>query len=101
MENQIKEKIKSTRELVSNILTHNPNARNNDWELLFLALKEKGIKLPSWKRKQIMESGINFHTLLRERQKLQSEGLFLPTNPEVLKRRKRAEEVYREHYSQN
>ena len=79
-------------------MTANEDARNSDWHLLFTALAQKGIELSDSQIWHIMHSGINMHTLIRERQRIQSSGELLPTNPEVLKKRRLLQEEYREHY---
>lgn len=73
-------------------------ARNSDWILLFTALEQNGVILSTDERIGILESGINMHTLIRERQRIQSSGELLPTNPEVIKKRRLLQEEYREHY---
>lgn len=79
----------------------NPDTRNSDWLLLFQVLADNGVYLSGISKKQILESGVNFHTLLRERQRIQSNGELLPTDYEVLKRRRLLEKEYTEHYSKN
>jgi hypothetical protein len=73
-------------------------SRNSDWVLLFTALEQNGVELSESQRKSIMKSGINMHTLIRERQRIQSSGELLPTNPEVIKKRRLLQEEYREEY---
>lgn len=101
MKKRIRSKINRHRELAKTILENYPNARNDDWDLLFWALNENNVYIPFSIRDKIKKSGLNYHSLLRERQKLQSEGYYIPTDLEIIKRRRISEEVYREHYSRN
>lgn len=96
----LKKKINRHKEMAEQAMVSNPNTRNSDWTLLFEVLEQKGINLSKQLRINIVMSGINIHTLVRERRKIQSTGSFLPTDPEVLKRRRLLAADYAEHYGE-
>ena len=79
----------------------NPNTRNDDLELFFYALFQKGVFIPVELRQQIKKSEVNFKTLIRERQKLQAQGKYPPTREDIMQRRGQRAIDFQEHYSQN
>ncbi len=97
----IRKRINKHRNWAVNAMKYNKEARNDDWELLFTTLALNGVVLNEAQKFQIKESGINYHTLLRERQRIQSSGQLLPTNKTVLEKRKLAEKEYKDYYSEN
>lgn len=78
-----------------------PNTRNDDLELFFVTLFQKGVYIPVELREQIKKSEVNFKTLIRERQKLQAQGKYPPTREDVMQRRSQRAIDFHEHYSQN
>jgi hypothetical protein len=93
---------KKHKDIVMESLEKNENSRNCDWELFFDSLERvEGKYIPNYMRQYIKNSAINFKTLMRERQRIQSSGLFPPTDEEVLRKRKLYQEEYTEHYSEN
>ena len=97
-EQQLLEKLRTVKERVEYLLERYPNARNSDLYLIILYLRKftelgKYIKYIPYevikKYDGIMES------IRRSRQKIQEEGRFLPTDPDVLKRRRRLAEKFR------
>lgn len=95
-----KPNFKKHGEIALESLEKNPNTRNCDWDLFFDALyRQDGIKIPEEVRYNIKNSKVNFKTIVRERQRIQNSGIYLPTNPEVSKRRNKYCASYIEHYS--
>jgi hypothetical protein len=95
-----KKRINRHREMAIEAMEQNPICRDSDLELLFQVLYNKGVILSDSQKYAIRNSGVEFKTLLRQRQLLQSQGLFLPINPEVAKKRRRMAAEYAEHYSE-
>ncbi len=92
---ELAEKLKQTKERVAWILEHYPSARNSDTLLEFLYLRIfEGIDIPyvTWERL----SRISLETVTRMRRKLNEEGLYLPTDPEILKKRSKLKEDFRQ-----
>ena len=88
------EHLKTGKARVEWILEKYPSARNSDTLLQFIYMRVfEGIDIPYVEWEKI--SKLSLETVRRMRQKLQEEGKYLPTNPEVLKRRKRLAEKYR------
>ncbi|MFP3190152.1 MAG: hypothetical protein RXR31_02705 [Thermoproteota archaeon] len=88
------EHLKTVKARVEWILEKYPSARNSDTLLQFIYMRVfEGIDIPYVEWEKI--SKLSLETVRRMRQKLQEEGKYLPTNPEVLKRRKRLAEKYR------
>jgi hypothetical protein len=96
---EFKKKVNKHKELALEVMELNEESRNNDWVLIFDALSLSGVSIDTDTIVRIKKSGVNVHTLVRERRKIQSTGLFLPTNPEVEKRRRLRAADYAEHYS--
>lgn len=96
----LKKKINRHKELALEVLELSEDARNSDWDLLFDSLSISGVEIDLNTQKVIKSSGVNIHTLVRERRRIQANGLFLPTNPEVLKKRRLLAADYAEHYSE-
>lgn len=96
----VRKTINKHRNWAINAMKENENARNNDWDLLLTALENQGVYFSELQKSHIKHCGINYHTLLRERQKIQSDGELLPTNPEILEKRRLLAADYAEHYSQ-
>lgn len=94
-----KKRINSHKQMVIAALSNNLLCREDDLELFFEALCNKGVNLTESQKYAIKHSGVEFKTLLRERQRLQSNGEFLPSNPEILKKRKKLALEFTEHYS--
>ena len=89
------------KEWVTKAMEENEMARNSDWHLLFTVLKNRGIILNNSTIKEIINSEVNMHTLLRERQRIQSKGKLMPTDIDVLKRRRQLKNKYRNNYKIN
>lgn len=97
---KVRNRVNKHRNWATNAMKANPNARNNDWELLFTALELNGVPLSSFTKQKIIETGINYHSLLRERQRIQSSGDLLPTCPKVLKSRRLLASYHAEIYGE-
>ena len=83
--------------LVESCLSEDFRSRNNDLWLLLKAWEKQGIAVMiDWERFQELFS---FETIRRTRQEIQNtEGRFLPTDPDVLIKRKYREEAIRDYY---
>ena len=97
-EENLLQRLKTTKERVEWLLKKYPNARNSDLYLTILYLRKftklgKFIKYIPYNIIKEYE-GI-FETIRRTRQKIQEEGRYLPTDEEVLKRRRKLAEKYR------
>jgi len=97
-EKALLERLRTVKERVEYLLEKYPNARNSDLYLIILYLRKftelgKYIKYIPYevirKYDGVMES------IRRARQKIQEEGRYLPTDPNVLKRRRRLAEKFR------
>lgn len=95
-----KKRVNRHREMAMKVLESSENARNNDWSLIFDALSIHGVEINYNTKIDIITSGVNVHTLVRERRRIQKTGLFLPTNPTVAKKRRLLAADYAEHYSE-
>jgi len=101
---KFKRKYKEWESKVAHILEKFPFTRNSD-ELLYLmlikiyypdVLRKLGVAaLHEWIPEKLAEELPKFETISRIRRKLNERGLYLPTDPEVLRRRRRGEEVWR------
>lgn len=92
-------KLRTVKDRVLYILDKYPETRNNDlylW-LIYVRLFEpelsKYIKFIPY---DVLEKSISFETIRRLRQKIQNDlGLYPPTDPKVLRRRRRKAEAMR------
>ena len=101
---KFKKKYREWESKVIYILEKFPFTRNSD-ELLYLMLikiyypdilKKLGVAaLHKWIPEKLAEELPKFETISRIRRKLNEQGLYLPTDPEVLRRRRRADVVWR------
>lgn len=94
-----KKRINSHREMAIKAMEENSICRDSDLELLFQVLYNKGVILNESQKYAIRHCGVEFKTLLRQRQRLQAEGKYLPTNPEIAKKRRKLAAEFSEHYS--
>jgi hypothetical protein len=97
-EEKVKEKLETVIDRVRAILTEYEEARNSDFLLAILYLRkytELGSFISFIPFDLIKKYDGIFENIRRARQKLNEEGLFLPTDPKVLKRRRRLAEEYR------
>jgi hypothetical protein len=97
-EEAIREKLETVIDRVRAILAKNEEARNSDLYLMILYIKwytELGPYIGYIPYSLIRKYDGIFENIRRARQKLNEEGLFLPTDPKVAKRRRRLAEEYR------
>lgn len=95
----LKEKRESYRNIAYKVLQDSENSRNSDWSFLFNFLMENNIAIPWEIRNKIHKSGLNLRTIMRERQYIQNtEGLFPPTDPLIIQRRKNLQQQYTQEY---
>ena len=100
MEKKTKKRINRHKMMAMEALENNPESRNNDLELILQVWAVHGLGLTESQKYTIRTCGVEIKTLLRERQLIQAEGKFLPTNPEVLKKRRKLAAEYAENYSE-
>ena len=91
-EQQLLNKLKTVKERVEWILQKYPNARNSDLYLTIIYLRkftELGKYIKFIPYEVIRKYDGIFETIRRTRQKIQEEGKYLPTDPSVLRRRRK------------
>jgi ribosomal protein S17E len=98
-ERQLLDKLKTVKERVEYLLAKYPDARNSDFYLTILYIRHFVPELAQY-IKYIPYNIIKkydglFESIRRARQKIQEEGRYLPTDPEVLRKRRRLAEKYR------
>ena len=98
-EEKLLEKLKTVKERVEYLLKMYPNSRNSDFYLIILYIRKFVPELASF-FKYIPYDIIKkydglFESLRRCRQKIQEDGRFLPTDPEILKKRRKLAEKFR------
>lgn len=93
---------KKVKENLLTLLEEVPETRNND-RLLMLKYWERfdGVNLTGPFQDQFTNAITNPESIRRGRQSIQSTGLFLPTDEEVLKNRRMLAEETRQHYAAN
>jgi len=92
------ERLKTTKERVEYILENYPETRNDDLYLWLIYVRLFDKVLSKYIRRipyGVIKRATRPETLSRVRRKIQEEGRLLPTDPKVLKRRRRLEELYR------
>ena len=86
------------RELVKKVLEADERCRNNDLWMVLSAWREQGVKI--YLDYNLLDQMFTPETLTRVRRDIQnSNGLFLPTDPNVLVHRSIKEETIRKYYS--
>ena len=97
-EENLAEKLKTIKDRVEWILANHPEARNDDFYLYLLYVRYFEPKLSGYIKFipfNLVKSATRFETIRRCRQKLQEQGLYLPTDPKVLRKRRKLAEIYR------
>lgn len=98
-ENYTRAEVLKTKDQVLDLLERYPSARNNDFYLQWLWLRHYGRipDLPFIEWEQIKHFAGRLETVRRVRQKIQNtEGRFLPTDPDIIKRRRLRSHSFRE-----
>ena len=98
LEENLAEKLKTVKDRVEWILANHPEARNDDFYLYLLYVRLFEPKLSGYIKFipfNLVKSATRFETIRRCRQKLQEQGLYLPTDPKVLRKRRKLAEAYR------
>jgi len=93
---------KQIKQIVVQILEKYEQARNNDWILIHLVLREIAKQDPELKKYwpnfipfSLLQKLPAAETITRIRRKLQEKGQFLPTDPKVMRKRERRREAIR------
>ena len=97
-EAELTRKLKTIKERVEYLLERYPEARNDDFYLYLLYVRLFEPKLSGYIKFipfNLVKSATRFETIRRCRQKLQEQGLYLPTDPKVLRKRRKLAEAYR------
>src|SRR5579875_3225439 len=95
----MQEELKKTKDQVLYLLERYPAARNNDFYLQLLWLKQFGgiVELPWIDLEKIKANSVKIESVRRVRQKIQNErGLFQPTDPVIKARRDKQRKMRRE-----
>jgi len=98
-EHDLIEKLRTVRERVEYILRNYPDARNDDFYLYLLYVRHFEPKLSGYIKFipfSLIKSATRFESVRRIRQKIQEEGLYLPTDPKILEKRKKLSKIYRQ-----
>ena len=91
-------RLRTVKSRVEYVLENYPETRNDDrylWLIyirLFCPEMSKYIRFIPY---DVLKNAPTFETIRRCRQKIQEQGMYLPTDPEVLARRRRLAEAYR------
>jgi hypothetical protein len=96
----LKKRINKHQVMAIYAMESNPECRNDDMELIIQVLSNQGVNLTESQKHAIKTCGVEFKTLLRQRQYLQSIGKYLPTRPEVLKKRRKLSADCSEYYAE-
>jgi len=100
-ERKVSEEIETTEELVRGILKQDIRCRNSDkklvWSVLNIIAKRNGYKL--YIPFELFEKYPAYETISRVRRKIQNnQGLYLPTDPQVLIKRGLKEKHFRKEF---
>lgn len=92
------EDLKTMKKQVESILERHPDSRNCDFYLILLWLKENIPEFNSiWLDYKLIRSlGGKLETITRARRKLNAEGKYKPTDPEVIRKRQIRERKIRQ-----
>ena len=98
-EESLLEKLSTAKERIEYLLRKYPEARNSDFYLLILYIRNFVPELSKYIKYIPYEvirkyDGLT-ETVRRARQLVQSEGRYLPTDPEILRKRRRLAEKFR------
>jgi|GEM_PF-3060670 len=96
LERELFKKLKTVKQRVEYLLRKYPKARESDFYLIILYLRKftpLGRYIEHIPFELMREYEGIFETIRRVRARLQSQGKYLPENPEVLKRRKKLGKV--------
>ena len=98
LEENLAEKLKTVKDRVEWILANHPEARNDDFYLYILYVRTFEPELSKYIDYipfEIIKRSTRFESVRRARQLIQAEGRYLPTDPKVLKKRRKLAEAYR------
>lgn len=98
LEDKIREELRTVADQVVYILSKYPETRNSDTYLEWIWMRQfAGVDLPWIEYQKVQE--FSLETVRRNRAKIQSSGLFPPTNQEVIDRRKLKQKIYHDEFS--
>jgi len=98
LETDVAQKLKTVKERVEYILENYPEARNDDFYLYLIYVRLFEPKLSGYIKYipfNLVKTATRFETIRRCRQKLQEQGQYLPTDPKILRKRRKLAEIYR------
>lgn len=108
MKVEVKKEFGDMKRLVFDVLSKDEMSRNDDWRLVLLVLERMGEQMVRSGEVLVWHIDLNrtrgiqrFETVRRVRQEIQNvDGKWLPTDPNVLVRRKIREDAIREYYGE-
>ena len=98
LEENLAEKLKTVKDRVEWILANHPEARNDDFYLYILYVRTFEPELSKYIDYipfELIKRSTRFESVRRARQLIQAEGRYLPTDPKVLKKRRKLADLYR------
>ena len=99
LEENLREKLKTVKERVEWLLANYPETRNDDFYLFILYIRHFEPELSRYIEfipYNLIKRSTRFESVRRARQLIQAEGRYLPTDPKVLRKRRRLAEAYRQ-----
>lgn len=96
-EDALREKLRTVKDRVEWLMQTYPETRNDDFYLYLLYVRHFEPKLSGYIKFipfNLIKNATRFETVRRVRQKLQEAGLYPPTDPEILRKRKRLARIY-------
>jgi len=98
-EDRLLVELKTVKDRVMYILSKYPETRNNDlylWLIYVRTFEPELSKYIKFIPYDVLKKAVSFETIRRVRQKIQNEmGMYLPTDPQVLRKRMRKAEAMR------
>jgi len=98
LEANLAQKLKTVKEQVEWLLERYPESRNDDFYLYILYVRHFEPELSRYIEFipfELIKKSTRFETIRRCRQKIQEEGRYLPTDPKILRKRRKLAEAYR------
>jgi len=102
------DQLDTIKERVEYVLRNYPSSRNSDellwWLVIKIFYKDVLEEFKKWVRKDYIPISVlnklpKFETISRIRRKFNEQGLYLPTVPEVLEKRRKKEKVFKKYFS--
>ena len=97
-EAELTRKLKTIKERVEYLLERYPEARNDDFYLYILYVRHFEPELSKYIEYipfELIKRSTRFESVRRARQLIQAEGRYLPTDPKILRKRRKLADLYR------